>query len=142
MAASKQTAISRNKPSAPMKYLSDNNLLKGKMLDYGCGKGFDADHFVMSKYDPNWHPDKNSLNQKYDTVTCNYVLNVIECPVERAEVLNKIKSLLAEGGTGYVTVRADVKKDGKTTKGYQANVELDLPKVKSTAGYRIYKIER
>ena len=39
-------------------------------------------------------------------VTCNYVLNVIEDPQERLEVIEKMKAL---GDEVYITVRADMK---------------------------------
>ena len=29
----------------------------GKMLDYGCGKGFSADRLNMAKYDPFFYPE-------------------------------------------------------------------------------------
>lgn len=49
---SSKSAMSRTKPSTPAKYLFDNNLLVGKCLDYGCGKGKDADSYNMKKFDP------------------------------------------------------------------------------------------
>ena len=124
-----KTAISRKTVSAPMKFLFDNAYLEneeGEMLDYGCGKGFDADHFNMDKYDLNHFPE--TPNKKYDLITCNYVLNVIEVEEDRVTVLNKIKSLLKPKGIAYISVRRDVKRDGFTSKGtFQANVELGLP---------------
>ena len=59
---SHKTAIKRNKLSAPMRYLSENNLLKGDLLDYGCGRGDDADLLSMDKYDP-------PIVLSYDTIT-------------------------------------------------------------------------
>jgi len=41
------TAISRKLPSKPMQILHQKGLLKGALLDYGCGKGFDAKHYSM-----------------------------------------------------------------------------------------------
>lgn len=77
------TAISRKSPSAPMMYLAKMGLLKGKMLDYGCGRGYDADAFGMAKYDPFWFKCDDFCAGEFDTITCNYVLNVIEDFKER-----------------------------------------------------------
>jgi len=108
MSPNAKTAITRKSPSLPMKYLAKHKLLTGRMLDYGCGRGFDADHFGMVKYDPNHAPVRP--RGKFDTITCNYVLNVVDAETER-KILNDIKSLLREGGTAYVSVRRDIDKD-------------------------------
>lgn len=119
------TAISRTKPSKPMQILEEKGLLKGKLLDYGCGKGFDAKHYSMDKYDPGFFP--KLPRKKYHTLTCNYVLNVI-LPEKEQEILDSIKSKLRIGGVAYISVRRDIKKEGYTNKGtYQRNVILDLP---------------
>jgi hypothetical protein len=41
---SKNTAISRTKPSKPIKLLIKSNQLYGHILDYGCGKGADVQY--------------------------------------------------------------------------------------------------
>jgi len=132
------TAITRNKLSVPMRLLNKNNLLVGDMLDFGCGKGFDADQLGMDKYDPHYSPEYPT--KKYDTITCNYVLNVVKEDMEET-IINEIKNLLKENGTAYITVRRDVKENGFTKKGtYQRNVILNLPILKETSTYCIYKL--
>jgi hypothetical protein len=135
-----KTAISRKLPSVPMQYLNKNDLLVGRKLDYGCGRMHDAKAFGMVGYDPYYNPIE--LSGEFDTITCNYVLNVIDNAAMRCEVLETIHSLLAVGGTAYITVRRDVKRDGYTSKGtYQCNVELELPIVKEVKGaFCIYKM--
>ena len=54
-----KTAITRKKPSLPMRWLAKEGLIPSRIdtLDYGCGKGFDADYFGMDKYDPHFFPN-------------------------------------------------------------------------------------
>ena len=134
------TAISRKKASVPMRYLAKQNLLRGKLLDYGCGKGMDAKTFNMAKYDKFYAP-KMPVGL-FDTITCNYVFNVVDKATEEFLIMD-IKSKLNKNGTAYITVRRDVKRDGFTSKGtYQRNVELDLPKLKETSTYCTYIVTR
>jgi hypothetical protein len=124
---SHRTAITRNRLSAPMKYLVDNHYIHAinqpSSLDFGCGKGQDADMLGMTKYDPYFFPKTPLI--KYALVTCNYVLNVV-LPGEQRKILSSIEKLLwpAES-VAYISVRRDVKKDGFTNRGtYQRNVIL------------------
>ena len=113
-----QTAITRKKLSLPAQYLLQRDLLKGDVLDYGCGRGDDVrrlgqalgvhDWSPVVGYDPHWRP--NMPTKKFDTIMCNYVLNVIIDPIQREEVLLHITSLLKPGGTAFITVRRDITK--------------------------------
>lgn len=116
------TAISRNKLSTPLQYLVDNLLIIHPALDYGSGRGQNADELKMDKFDLIHHPKKPS--KKYKTITCNYVLNVIEDADVRAFVIDDIKKMLLPGGKAYISVRNDVKSlVGHTVKGtYQTLV--------------------
>jgi hypothetical protein len=143
---SHKTAIKRNKPSSPMQYLSNKGLLVGNKLDYGCGQGFDADHYNMSKFDPYYA--KTMPEGQFDTITCNYVLNVIQNDETIISVINTIKSKLSDNGIAYITVRNDIKRDGPTIKGYQRNINLEhfvahnLQLIKTCAAYRMYKLTK
>ena len=130
------TAISRSKLSAPMSFLSSNGFLGGRMLDYGCGRGFDAAALRMHQYDPYWC---NILPRgRFDAITCNYVLNVLP-EGELPKLFSRIDRYLRKDGLAYITVRRDVKEDGYTSRGtYQRNVELDLPVLHETSSYCIY----
>lgn len=136
------TAIARKKLSAPTNYLSQNGLLRGRLLDYGCGRGDDATKLGMEKYDPHYSPE---LPQgKFDTITCNFVLNVIPDKLEREAVLDRISSLLNDGGVAYISVRNDRSQlKGWTSRGtWQGFIVLDLPVVSMKSSYIMYALRR
>jgi len=135
-----KTAIARNKPSAPMKQLKANGRLMGRMLDYGSGRGFDANHFRMERYDPHYAP--TMPEGLFETITCNFVLNVIEDPVKREAILQDIRSRLEKSGRAYITVRTDKKAlNGRTSIGtWQGRVTLDAPVVTRGSGFITYCI--
>lgn len=108
------TAIERNNLSYPAKFLLAKQLLKGKILDFGCGLGKDvkllqAKGFDITGYDPHYYPQYPS--EKFDTIICFYVLNVL-FPEEQAQVLMKVSNLLKPGGKAYYAVRRDIKREG------------------------------
>lgn len=115
----RKTAIHRKRISAPTRYLVEQELVSGFVLDYGCGRGFDARMYRFDKYDPNFYPELT--NAKYDTIICNYVLNVVE-PEYVPWIVEDIESRLTKEGTAYISVRRDV---GNTAT--QRDVRLDLP---------------
>lgn len=45
------TAIKRSRLSAPARYLLKHDLLKGRILDFGCGLGFDTDELRRQGHD-------------------------------------------------------------------------------------------
>ncbi len=135
------TAKGRKSPSKPMQFLSRKDLLIGRSLDFGCGKGFDAKHFKMESYDPHFQP--KLPKGKFDTITCNYVLNVIEDHKIVLDVIDKLKSLLKNKGTCYITVRRDIIKEGCTSKGtYQKNIVLNLPTLVENKSFCIYILKK
>lgn len=133
-----RTAISRKKLSGPMRFLSDTDMILGRSLDYGCGKGFDADTLGMDSYDPHYRDTQPS--GLYDTITCNYVLNVIPNSDDRDFVLNHIRSLLTRNGVALISVRNDKSNlNGWTSRGtWQGLIELDLELIKTTSKYKMY----
>lgn len=135
------TAIKRNKISAPMKYLMNYFKNGDRILDYGCGRGDDADRLNMEKYDPFYFPEMPT--GEFDKIVCNYVLNVIEDESERCSVIRSIRGLLRKDGVAYVSVRNDRDKlNGTTKRGtWQGFIELPYERVKVTKGYIIYKIQ-
>lgn len=126
------TAKERDRPSYPTRKLFNMGVIRGEVLDYGSGFGKDAE-FLNSKgisctnYDPHYAPDYPS--QKFDTILCQYVLNVL-FPREQAEVLMSISELLNPNGKAYFTVRRDLKRFGyrnhylHKVQTYQCNVKL------------------
>ena len=134
------TAISRKKPSAPMRALETAGRIVGRVLDYGCGRGYDACHYGAESFDPHYQPVMPS--GRFDTIVCNFVLNVIESEQTRQSVLLDIKSRLGRNGRAYVTVRTDKKSlNGYTSKGtWQGRVVLDAPVVAKGSGFETYCI--
>jgi ATP adenylyltransferase len=103
-----KTAIKRGKMSTPVKNMLNNSCLDGRILDYGCGRGKDVEElkalgFDITGYDPHWSPENPS--GKFDTIMCNYVLNVIPSWYDRVKVMDKVLSLLNDGGTAIFTAR-------------------------------------
>lgn len=139
--ASHKTAIARTKISAPAKWLRDNGLLVGRVLDYGCGRGKDAEVLGCAGYDPYYRPEF-PLGE-FDTIMCNFVLNVIESADERREVIRDIILRLEVGGCAYITVRTDKASLNGTTKAgtWQGLIVLGLPVVHRGSGYIIYKAQ-
>ena len=141
------TAIKRSRLSAPARYLLKHDLLKGRILDFGCGLGFDTDELRRQEldvtgYDCYYRPEYPE--GKFDTIMCIYVLNVLELYAQ-AEVMMDINHLLAPHGTVYFAVRRDLTKEGfrfhpiyrKYT--YQCNVRLPYPSLVCNSGFELYR---
>ncbi|MCU0341370.1 MAG: HIT domain-containing protein [Spirosomaceae bacterium] len=111
------TAKERTSPSLPARVLHERGLIQGRVLDFGCGFGKDVS-FLTSKgitiqgYDPYYYP--NYPVEKFDTILCFYVLNVL-FPEEQNHVLMQIANLLKPTGKAYFAVRRDIYKDGFRT---------------------------
>ena len=141
-----KTATTRIEPSAPMRQLATDGLIVGRALDYGCGKGFDADYYDMESYDPHFGPgmEEGYAPEFFDTITCNYVLNVLESARDRVNVLQRIQALLSRhrGGKAYITVRNDRRALNGVTKtgSWQGLIVLRLPVRYKCAGYVTYEL--
>lgn len=134
------TAMKRSGPSCPAHYLAGRGRLRGRKLDYGCGRGFDASYYGMKKYDPHWFPTLPT--GLFDTITCTYVLNVVG-PREQGRIVKRIRELLTPNGRGYVSVRRDFRKDYRTKNATQRCVRLRLPVLHEEKGaFCIYVITR
>lgn len=138
---SHKTAISRTKLSAPAAIIQKLDLLKGRALDYGCGRGKDCEVLAIEGYDPYWSP--NLPSGKFDTILCTFVLNTVS-KAEQEIILADIRTILSDGGRAYITVRRDIKQEGTTSiNTFQRNVELDLPLLVSKKDrFAIYIMEK
>ena len=141
------TAKERTTISLPTRWLKQNNLLKGEILDFGCGFGFDTDElqkegFNIVGYDNYYRPEYPT--KRFDTIICNYVLNVLEAK-EQAEVLMEVSALLKSTGTAYFTVRRDLKSEGyrihyvHKQPTYQCNVVLPYKSLFFNENCEIYE---
>lgn len=141
------TAISRSKLSTPATFLFCSGLLKGRVLDYGCGRGGDVTrlqplvHGIVG-YDPHWRPAMPA--GQFDTIMCNFVLNVVPNEADREKVISDIRSRLNDGGVAYIAVRNDRKKlKGWTGKGtWQGFIQLPLDIVNRSPEYIIYRLAK
>lgn len=127
-----KAAMFRSNLSFPVRIALQKSLLDkdSSILDYGCGRGFDArclldKGYLCNYYDPYYFP--NTKLQKAHTVLLTYVLNVIEDIAERERVLIKAfklatKQLIVSSvvrpnyigyqpyGDGYLTKRGTFEK--------------------------------
>ena len=126
------TAIKRTDFSVPVRYLLQHDLLKGRILDFGCGFGYDTDELKRRGYDIigyDYYYRTEYPEGKFDTIFCIYVLNVLE-PYAQAEVMMNVSNLLSPKGTAYFAVRRDIKEEGFRLHAifreytYQCNVRL------------------
>jgi diadenosine tetraphosphate (Ap4A) HIT family hydrolase len=108
------TATERTYLSFPAKYLWQKNLLKGNILDFGCGLGNDVKllkkkGFNIIGYDPYYF--SQYPQEKFQTIICIYVLNVLFTDAQ-SSVIMEVSHLLIPGGKAYFAVRRDIKREG------------------------------
>ena len=144
------TAILRTSLSYPARILMNQKRIHGKVLDFGCGVGKDVEllqqkGYDIVGYDPFFFPDYPK--EKFDTILCFYVLNVL-LPEEQAYVLLEVSSLLKPGGSAYFAVRRDVSYQGyrmhklhkKET--YQCQVQLPYHSIFLNDNCEIYEYQQ
>ena len=120
--------------------LQIQELLQGRVLDYGCGRGFDADQLDLEKYDPHWFPKEPE--GLFDTITCIYVLNVVSEETQ-TWIIENVSKLLTPGGHAYFAVRRDLPREGEEGRGtWQQFVLLDLPLLTQKSTFAIYKLSK
>lgn len=146
---SHRTAKQRDTPSLPIRMLFERKLIHGRVLDYGCGFGQDV-RFLRSEgieatgYDPHYFPELPT--EKFDTIVCFYVLNVL-FPDEQTDVLMNVSSLLKPDGRAYFAVRRDITRDGFRTHQlhgkpvYQCNVKLPFKSVYLNENTEFYEYQ-
>lgn len=143
------TAKERDAPSLPVRMLLGRGLLRGAVLDYGCGYGRDVE-FLRSRgfdaqgYDPHYFPAAPA--RKFDTIVCFYVLNVL-FEDEQTAVLMDVARLLKPGGQAYFAVRRDIAQDGfrqhyvHKKPVYQCAVTLPFPSIFKNENTEFYEYQ-
>lgn len=143
------TAIKRTALSAPARYLLQHHLLQGRILDFGCGFGYDTDELRRMGYDITGYDSyyRTELPEgKFDTILCIYVLNVLE-PYAQAEALMQVTHLLSPDGKVYFAVRRDLKEEGFRLHAiyrqytYQCHVRLPFESLECNSGFELYQYQ-
>ncbi|MCH6199116.1 HIT domain-containing protein [Aquiflexum sp. LQ15W] len=141
------TAKERDSISFPARHVLNKGLLRGEVLDFGCGFGKDVEVLKgkgidIVGYDRHYFP---SYPQKqFDTILCFYVLNVL-MQEEQTRVLMEISQLLKPTGKAYFAVRRDVTYEGFRTHKihqkptYQCNVILPFVSIFKNESCEIYE---
>jgi diadenosine tetraphosphate (Ap4A) HIT family hydrolase len=143
------TAKERDTISFPAKFLLNNGLLVGDILDFGCGFGKDVEQlkvksFEIVGYDPFYYP--TFPTQKFDTIICFYVLNVLLAE-EQANVLMNVSALLKPSGKAYFVVRRDLQYEGyrlhklHKQQTYQCNIKLPYKSIFKNESCEIYEYQ-
>lgn len=116
-------------------------LVRGRVLDYGCGFGLDADTFGWHAFDPYYRPSEPE--GVFDTIVCTLVLNVLTRN-NRARVVARLAELLADDGTAYLAVARNLPMEGKLGINHcvQSYVVLSLPTVLEDNELAIYTLRR
>lgn len=143
------TIKARKYPSYPTKQLFSMGKIQGKVLDFGCGLGIDVaflrqNGFEIIGYDPHYAPE--IPKGEFDTIICNYVLNVL-LPEEQVQVLMAVAELLKPTGKAFFTVRRDIQRGGFRThtklgvEVYQCGVILPYKSILKTEHCEIYEYQ-
>ena len=141
------TATERKELSVPTLYLLQQGLLKGRILDYGCGFGFDADElkrrgYDIEGYDNYYRPDYPK--GKFNIVICNFVLDVLD-PRAQAEVMMEVSKLLTPDGTAFFAVSRDLDGEGfllhpeREQYVYHCNVILPFQSLVRNDSFELYQ---
>lgn len=144
------TAIERTSLSFPARIVLNQKKISGKVLDFGCGIGKDVEllqqkGFDIVGYDPFYFPEFPT--EKFDTILCFYVLNVL-LQEEQAAVLMNVSNLLKPDGNAYFAVRRDIQYEGfrihkvhkKET--YQCLIKLGYLSVFKNENCELYEYEQ
>ncbi|WP_462324594.1 methyltransferase domain-containing protein [Desulfoplanes sp.] len=110
---SRVTALNHTRnPSQPVVRICKDGLVAGKRILH-LGTGLDrfarktllgAGAVLVNDYDPNFFPDRSVLEETYDVVVCNYVLNILP-PAERKRVYADIATCTGASGRAYLCVQ-------------------------------------
>lgn len=135
-------AMKRKSPSKSSLILDKLEILNNNILDYGCGYGFDADHFNWDKFDPCYFD--NYPSKKYNNIVCINVLNVVSKKI-RKEIITNIQELLVKDGIAYLCVPRNIPVKGKYS-GFERRpqnyVILSLDSIYNDKNLEIYELKK
>jgi hypothetical protein len=114
-------ATSMTRASAPIRYWTNEGLLRGEVLDFGSGQ----EAHEYEKYDIVHWPDPAVLTKSWDTVMCNYVMNVQPADHLITQLACIIAHLVRPGGKALFAIRNDVKETAETARGTQVSKTAD-----------------
>lgn len=134
-------AVKRTKLSRATEILLSLQKLHGRVLDFGCGYGFDADHFGWDGFDPYYR--NVAPCGPYDYIVCNYVLNALTRR-NREKAISQIRELLAEDGHAFLAVSRDLPVTGELGLHHsiQNYVVFTLPSIYLDDKVEIYKMDK
>ncbi|MBI1247897.1 hypothetical protein GC197_08655 [bacterium] len=134
-------AVKRNTVSFGADWLVRLGGAHGRVLDYGCGFGFDADHFGWNAFDPYYR--QQIPEGHFDTVICNHVLNMLT-RASRLAAIEDIRTLLKTRGVAWLIVPRNIPRNGKVAmrKRIQNYVQLSLPSVYEDEKLEIYRMRK
>lgn len=132
-------AIKRKQPSKAALKIVELGLSKGRILDFGCGYGFDANCHGWEAYDPFYGPPLPI--GKFDTIICISVVSALS-KNNRTRVLDQIQGLLCDEGVAYIAVPRNLPITGKLGMHHslQNYVVLTLPSTYSDSDFEIYEL--
>jgi hypothetical protein len=131
-------AIQRETPSKTALVLLEKKLVVGRVLDFGCGFGFDANKFGWEKYDP--HYFQKLPTDLFDTIISNHVANILTRK-SREKMFKQMQDLLTPNGFVYVSVTRKIPERGKLAirKRIQNYVVLENESVYKDSELEIYR---
>lgn len=134
-------AIKRSRPSRGAAIITECGLARGRVLDFGCGFGFDAEHFGWEAFDPYYKPSQPQ--GPFDTIVCISVINALSRN-NRAKVFARVRELLAADGRAYFAVPRDIPRTGKLgiNHSLQNYVVLTLPSIHADDALEIYEMTK
>jgi hypothetical protein len=127
--------------SKTARVLVEQGRIRGRVLDYGCGLGFDADQLGWDAFDPYYRPAEPA--GPYDTIVVNHVVNILTRE-SRANLFARIDGLLADGSMAYVSTARNIPTAGKwgPRRRIQNYVVLELPSVYADEEEEIYALAK
>ena len=128
-------------PSRAARVLVERGLLDGRVLDFGCGRGADADHFGWDGYDPVHRPFRPRGH--YQSILCNGLLANLNRS-HRAMLIGHIREFLLDFGRAYLVVPRNLPAAGNhdAENGVQHYVVLSLPSVYADDEFEIYELTK